>query len=88
MKMQYFQGDDGCGFEPMCSTAGISNGTAYSIGHLIAASICHGGSVPGFFAPWIYKYITGGLKELLKDLPKKLSYGFLYCEIYKEVSLF
>ena len=71
MKMQYFQGDDACGFEPMCGFAGIANGTAYSIGQLIAASICHTGPGPGFFAPWIYKYITGGLKELLKDLPKE-----------------
>ena len=39
MKMQYFQGDDDCGFEPMCGSAGIANGTAYSIGHLIAASM-------------------------------------------------
>ena len=88
MKMQYLQGDDGCGFEPMCETAGTANGTAYSIGHLIAASICHGGPGPGFFAPWIYKYITGGLKELLKDLPKELSHGLLHCEIYREMSLF
>ena len=62
MKMQYFQGDDGCGFEPICGTAGIANGTTDSIGHLIAASFCHGRLGPGFFAPWIYKYITGGLK--------------------------
>ena len=68
MKMQYFQRDNGCGFEPMCGTAGNANGTAYSAGHLIAAGFCHDGPGPGFFAPWIYKYITGGLKELLKDL--------------------
>ena len=88
MKMQYFQGEDGYGFEPMCGTAGIANGTAYNNGHLIAASICHGGPAPGFFAPWIYKYITGGLKELLKDLPKELSHGLLHCEIHREMSLF
>ena len=50
-------------------------------------NICHGGPGPGFFALWIYKYITSDLKELLKDLPKELSLGSLYCEIYKEVSL-
>ena len=48
MKMQYFQGDDDCGFEPMCGTVGIANGTAYSIGHLIAAHICYGGPGSGF----------------------------------------
>ena len=46
----------------MYGPADIANGTAYSIGHLIAASFCHGRLGPGFFAPWIYKYITGGLK--------------------------
>ena len=84
MKMQSFQGDDGCGFEPMCGTAGIANGTTYSTGRLIAASICHGRPGPDFFAPWIYKYTTGGLKELLKVLPKKLSHGSLYCQIYSK----
>ena len=54
MKMQYFQGDDDCACEPMCGTAGVANGTIYSNGHLIAASICHGGQEPGFFAPWIH----------------------------------
>ena len=78
MKMQYFQGNDGCGFEPMCGTAGIANGTTYSMGHLIAASICHGGPGPVFFPLWIFKYITGGLKESLKDFPKELSFGSLY----------
>ena len=47
--MQYFQGDDGCGFEPICGTAGIANGTTDSIGRLIAASFCHGRLGPGFF---------------------------------------
>ena len=88
MKMQYFQGNDDCSFEPMCGTAGIANGTAYRMGHLIAASICYGGPGPVFFPPWICKYIPGGLKELLKDLPKELSFGSLYYEIYKEVNLF
>ena len=49
MKMPSFQGDDGCVFEPMCGTAGISNGTTYSTGRLIADSICHGGPGPEFF---------------------------------------
>ena len=88
MKIQYFQGYDDCGFEPMCGTPGFANGAAYSIEHMIAASISHGGIDPGFFALWIYKYITGGLKKLLKDLPKELSLGSLYCEICKEVSLY
>ena len=35
----------------MYGTAGIANGTAYSIGQLIAASICHGEPGPGFLLP-------------------------------------
>ena len=88
MKLHYFQGDDGCHFEPMCGTAGIANGTEHSIGHLVAASICHGGPGTSFLGPWICKCIAGGSKELLKDLHKELSLGLLYCEISKEVILF
>ena len=88
MKRHYFQGNDDCNFEPMCGIAGIAKSTAYSTGHLIVASICHSGPGPGFFAPSIYKYITGALKELLKDLPKELSLGSFYSKSYKEVSLF
>ena len=32
----------------MCGTAGIANGTAHSIGHLIAASFCQGRLGPVF----------------------------------------
>ena len=49
MKMQYFQGDDDCGFEPICVTPGVANGTAYSIGHLTVAGTCYGGPGPFFF---------------------------------------
>ena len=71
MKMQYFQGDNDCGLEPICVTPGIANGTAYSIGHLTVAGTCYGGPGPFFFSPWIYKYTTGGLKEWLKDFCKE-----------------
>ena len=42
------------------------------------------GQGQNFFAPWIYKYNAGALKELLKVLPKELSHGSLYCEIYSK----
>ena len=65
MKLPSFQGDDGCVFEPMCGTAGISNGTTYSTGRLIADSICHGGPGPEFFCSldiqihrWCFKRIA------------------------------
>ena len=33
----------------MCDTTGIANGTAYTTGHLITASIYHGGPGSRFF---------------------------------------
>ena len=39
----------GCGFEPMYDTTGIANGTAYTTGHLITASVYHGGPGSRFF---------------------------------------
>ena len=84
--MQFFKGHHVHDFEPVCGTVSIADGSAYGIGHFIAASVCHGGSGPGFFAPWIYTYITGGLKVVLKDLPNQLSSGSLYSKMYKEVT--
>ena len=85
MKTQFFKGDDIHDFGPVCGTVSIADGSAYGIGHLIAASVCHGGPGPGFFALWIYSYITGGLKTVLKNLPNQLSSGSLYSKMYKEV---
>ena len=84
--MQFFKGDHVHDFEPVCGTVSIADGSAYGIGHLIAASVCHRGPGPGFFAPWIYTYITGGLKTVSKDLPNQLSSGSLYSKMYKEVT--
>ena len=61
--MQFFKGDDVYGFEIVCETVSIADGSAYGIRHLIAATVCHGGPDPGFFAPWIYTYINHGLKR-------------------------
>ena len=63
----------------------MANGTANGIGHIFAATICHGGPGPGFIAPWVYKYITHGLQDVLKELPAVLSPGSLYCDTYREV---
>ena len=35
--------------------------------------------------PWVYKYITHGLQDVLKELPPVLSPGSLYCDTYREV---
>ena len=63
----------------------MADGTAYGIGHLFAATICHDEPGPNFMAPWVYKYITHGLQDFLKELPPVLSPGSLYCDNYREV---
>ena len=63
----------------------MADGTANGIGHIFGATICHGGPGPGFIAPWVYKYITHGLQDVLKELPAVLSPGSLYCDTYREV---
>ena len=64
-----------------------TDGTANGICHLCEATICHVGPCPGFIAPWVYKYITHGLQDVLKELPPVLSPGSLYCDIYRELSI-
>ena len=68
LKSQYFTGEESEGLELKCDIVSVANGTAKGIGHLIVASVCHGGPVPAFLASWIYKYIACGLQEVLKDL--------------------
>ena len=85
--MQFFNGDDVHGFEPVRGTVSIAEGSAYGIGHLVAASVCHGGPGAGFFAPQKYTYITGGLKTVLKNLQNQLSSESLYSKMYKDVTL-
>ena len=54
-----------CRKQPVSTPA---DGTGKGIDHFIAATVCHGGPGPDFVAPWIYKYIACGMKEILKDL--------------------
>ena len=69
IKSWYFAGEKSEDLEPNCRVVSVANGTTKGIGNLIAASVCHGGTIPGFLAPWIYKYIACRPQELLKDLP-------------------
>ena len=69
IKSQYFAGEKSEDLEPTCRVVSVANGITKGIGHLIAASVCHGGTIPGFLAPRIYKYIACRLQEVLKDLP-------------------
>ena len=85
IKLQYFTGNDVDGLEPKCGTANVVDGTANGIGHLFAATICHGSPGPGFIAPWVYRYITHGLQDVLRELPSVLSSGSFYRDTYREV---
>ena len=85
IKLQYCTGNEVDGLEPKCGTANVADETANGIGHLFAATIWHGGPGPGFIAPWVYKCITHGLQDVLKELPPVLSPGPLYCDTYREV---
>ena len=80
IKPQYFTVNEVDGLEPKCGTVNVADGTANGIGHLFAATICHGGPGPGFIAPWVYKYITHGLQGVLKEVLPVLSPGSLYCD--------
>ena len=84
IKLRYFTSNEVDGLEPKCGTVNVAGGTANGIGHLFAATICHSGPGPGFIAPWIYKYITHGLQDVLKELPPVLSPVLLYCDTYRE----
>ena len=86
IKSQYFAGEESEGLEPKCGIVSVADGRVKGICHLIAVRVCHGGPEPVFLAPWIYKYIACGLQEVLQDLPKTLSTGPLYRDIYKKVS--
>ena len=43
----------------------VTDGTARSIGHMFAASLCQGGPSPSFLAPWVYYYLVGGVETVL-----------------------
>ena len=62
IKSQYFAEEESESLEPKCGIVYVADGTVKGTGHLIAASVCHGGPGPGFLAPWIYKYINCGLQ--------------------------
>ena len=51
----------------------------------LSAMVGHGGPWPGFIAPWVYKYVTHELQDVLKELRPVLSPRSLYCDTYREV---
>ena len=57
IKHQYFTGNDETGFEPSFTTS-VTDGTAFSVGHLFAAAVYNGDPAPNIFSSWIYMYIN------------------------------
>ena len=84
IKHQFFSGNDNTGYEPAFGTVSVTDGTAFSIGHLFAASVCNGGPAPNIFPSWILRYITGGANNLMEKLPVELS-GSRFEFLYKQV---
>ena len=81
----YFVGTDYMGYEPICGTLSVANGTVMSIGHLFAASVFNGGAAPFFPSHWLYTYISSGLQSVPTCLHSTLPPGSCYCETYGEV---
>ncbi|CAB4012714.1 G2 M phase-specific E3 ubiquitin- ligase-like isoform X1 [Paramuricea clavata] len=63
---------DGCGKSPHENIIAVSNGHFRVAGELMAASIVQGGPAPDFMAPWVYDYISAGIKGVTVDQEKVL----------------
>ena len=57
IKPQFFSGNDNTKYEPAFETVSIADGTAFSVGHLLAASACNGDPSPNILPSWILRYI-------------------------------
>ena len=86
IKHQFFHGNNSTGYQSASGTVSVADRTAFSVGHLFAASVCNGGPSPNIFASWILRYITGGANSLMQELSAELS-GFIFDSLYKEVML-
>ena len=86
IKHQYFTGNDETGFEPPFGITSVTDGTAFSIGHLFAATVHNGGPAPNIFSAWIFNYIIGGMNRLKEELPQELP-GSIFEDLYKQVGV-
>ena len=84
IKHQYFTGNDETGFEPSFGITSVTDGAAFSVGHLFAATVYNGGPAPNIFSSWIYNYIIGGMNLLKEEAPQELS-GSIFEDLYKKV---
>ena len=86
IKHQYFTRNDETGFEPCFGVASVTDWTAFSVGHLFAATVYNGGLAPNIFYSWIYNYIIGGMNHLKKEVPQGLLWSIIE-DLYKQVGV-
>lgn len=84
VKSLYFIGDEN-EMEPVSSLHAVADGTMTTIGHLFGASLCNYGPAPNFLAPWVYRYIAGGIEAVLNELPLLLNTEHFLCQVYNMV---
>ena len=65
-------------------TGNNKNGSAFSVGHLSAATACNGSPAPDTFSSWMYNYIVGDLNHLEEEVSQELS-GSIFEDLYKQV---
>ena len=77
---------DGC--IPSIGFQSVADGTAKTIGHLLAASICNGGPGPGFLSPWVYWYLADGVGSALCHIPQKLPQEAQFSRLFEQVPVY
>ena len=64
IKHHYFTGNDETGFELSFGITSVTDQTAFSTGHLFAATVYNGGPAPNIFSSWIYDYVVVDMNHL------------------------
>ena len=64
IKHHYFTGNDETGFELSFGITSVTDRTAFSTGHLFAATVYNGGPAPNIFSSWIYDYVVVDINHL------------------------
>ena len=62
----------------------MTDGTAFSVRHLFAATVYNAGPAPNSFSSWIYNYIIGDMSHLKEEVPQELSES-IFEDLYKQV---
>ena len=49
----------------------MTDGTAFSVGHLFTATVYNGGPGPNIFSSWMCNYIFGDMNRLKEEVPQE-----------------